>query len=154
MASISLRVRPPADSAATVVYLIDQAVGLGGHNQREDVALVQFFLRAMFEDVKDYKMPTGPPLVIDGICGPQTIEYIRAWQKQETAIAEGSFKLLQDGQISPALNHSWFGSISHLRYSIIALNSIYANTNGKEQHANISTDPRCPVSLLPSIFWA
>jgi hypothetical protein len=152
MASMLLFSKP--NPAIKVMYLIDQTVGAGCHNLREDVALVQFLLRAVLEDGPDYKLPPGPPLVIDGICGPETIKYIKSWQAQESAIATGAFKPLQDGQVSPALKHAWAGSISHQRYTIVGLNSIYAGVNGPDQHANIATDKRCPINLLPSIFWS
>lgn len=151
MARLFLLSKP--GSQVKVFYGIDQAVGRGCPNKRDDVALVQFFLRAVLEDGKEYKVPPGSPLTIDGVCGSQTIEYIKAWQGQESVLGEGNMKPLQDGQVSPALHRSAFGSISHTRYTIVALNTIYAFVDGVNKHANIALDPRCPVNLLPSIFW-
>ena len=136
-----------------VFYGIDQAVGNGCPNKRDDVALVQFFLRSVLEDGKEYKVPPGPPLAIDGICGPQTIEYIKAWQEQESRLSEGIMKPVQDGQVSPALSRSGIGSRSHARYTIVGLNTIYGFINGVDKNANIARDRRCPTNLLPSIFW-
>jgi len=136
-----------------VFYGIDQAVGKCCPNKRDDVALVQFLLRSVLEDGKEYKVPPGPPLVIDGICGPRTIEYINAWQEQESRLSEGIMKPVQDGQVSPALTRSGIGSRSHARYSIVGLNTIYGFTDGGDKNANIARDPRCPTNLLPSIFW-
>jgi hypothetical protein len=136
-----------------LIYTIDQAVGVGCPNLRDDVALVQFFLRAVMEDAKEYQTPSGPPLLIDGIFGAQTILYIKSWQQQESKIAVNLLMPVQDGVISPMLDRSGIGSLSHVRYSIFSLNVIYGSTNGIEKHANIANDPRCPINLLPSIFW-
>jgi hypothetical protein len=151
MARVYLFIRPTP--MVKLIYTIDQAVGVGCPNLRDDVALVQFFLRAVMEDAKEYQTPSGPPLLIDGICGPTTILYIKSWQQQESKIATGFMIPVQDGVISPALDRSDVGSLSHVRYSIISLNVIYGATNGIEKHANIASDPRCPTALLPSIFW-
>jgi hypothetical protein len=137
-----------------LIYTIDKAVGVAGSpNVRDDVALVQFLLRAVMEDGKDYRIPPGPPLSIDGTCGPQTILYIRSWQQQESKLAAGFAVPMQDGVISPMTNRSGLGSLSHLRYSILSLNMRYSQANGIQKLANIATDPRCPTALLPSIFW-
>lgn len=86
-----------------VFYTIEQTVGRGCPNQTDDVALVQFFLRAVMEDDKKYKIPDGGPLSIDGICGPQTIQHIQSWQEQENKIADPLNRPPLDGQISAAV---------------------------------------------------
>jgi hypothetical protein len=136
-----------------LIYTVDKAVGAGCPNLRDDVALVQFFLRAVMEDEKDYRLPPGQPLSIDGIFGPQTTLYINSWLQQESKIAQNIGIPVQDGVISPPLNRGGIGSLSHVRYSMVSLNVIYGSTNGLDKHANIGTDPRCPIALLPSIFW-
>jgi hypothetical protein len=136
-----------------LIYTIDQAVGAGCPNVRDDVALVQFLLRAAMEDVKEYQIPAGPPLSIDGVYGPQTILYIKSWQQQEAKLTQGVGVPVQDGVISPMTSRTGFGPLSHHRYSILALNVIYGAANGIQKHANIATDSRCPTAMLPSIFW-
>jgi len=150
MARVHLFSKPTAMNK--LIYTIDKAVGAGCPNLRDDVALVQFFVRAVMEDGKDYQIPAGAPLSIDGIFGPQTILYIKSWQQQESKLREGFAKPMQDGVISPVIDRSGLGSLSHVRYSIISLNMGYGLVNGIEKHANIATDPRCPTALLPSIF--
>ena len=49
-----------------MIYTIDQAVGAGCPNLRDDVALVQFLIRAAMQDDKAYQVPAGAPLLIDG----------------------------------------------------------------------------------------
>jgi hypothetical protein len=137
-----------------VLYTIDQAVGAGCPNLRDDVALVQFFLRAVMEDDKGYRIPAGKPLAMDGICGPRTIDYIKSWQAQDAKLSQGAAMPMQDGQISPMTNRTGIASRSHTRYAIVSLNVIYSGANGIDKHANIANDPRCQTALLPSIFWS
>ena len=157
MARVYLLSRP--SHAIKLIYTVDMAVGAGCPNLRDDVALVQFLLRAVLEDYKDYATPAGAPLSIDGIFGQQTILYIKSWQQQgrqldiKDGVSPGTATQPQDGVISPMLQRSGFGSLSHYRYSILSLNVQYGWTNGIEKHANIGNDPRCPKALLPSIFW-
>jgi len=57
------------------LFTIDHAVGHHGANHRNDVLLVQFFLRALIPT------PPGAPTVpLDGHCGRQTINWIRYFQ--------------------------------------------------------------------------
>jgi len=138
-----------------VFYGIDQEVGLGCPNKRDDVALVQFLLRAVLEDDKELEVPAGPPLAIDGVCGPRTIEYIKSFQSQQTAQAKahGGRGLVEDGRVSPALQRDGFGSISRREYTIVALNVRYGFVESADKQANVALDPRCNVRLLPSVFW-
>ena len=50
-------------------YVVDRAVGEGCPNHRDDVLLVQFFLRNLVP-------ADGPPLPINGFCGRETLVYI------------------------------------------------------------------------------
>lgn len=138
-----------------VFYAIEQTVGKGCPNQTDDVALVQFFLRAVMEDdKKTYQLPPGGPLSIDGIFGPQTLQHIESWQEQESKVAAPMNRPPLDGQISPPSSGTFVGTRSHTRYAIITFNTVYAGINGADKHAALFNDPRCPTKLLPSIFWS
>jgi peptidoglycan hydrolase-like protein with peptidoglycan-binding domain len=151
MAKVFLVTTP--GSRIKVFYNVDEAVGKGCPNRSDDVALVQFFLRAVMEDDKSYTVPAGGPLSIDGIFGPQTLTHIQSWQQQENKQADSQFQVAQDGQVSPVVVRSGIASRTHTRYALVAFNVIYAGVNGADKHANIASDSRCPTSLLPSIFW-
>ena len=151
MARLYLVNRP--GSLMNALYLIDEAVGKGCPNRTDDVALVQFFLRAIMEDAKIYTLPPSGKLSIDGIYGPQTQEHITSWQQQEGKLADQPLKPFEDGQISPVLHRAFTGSRSHSRYAILSFNVIYAGVNGADKHAKLGSDQRCPTALLPSIFW-
>src|SRR5689334_13083072 len=101
---------PPLFSA--FVYTPDQGVGRIGPNDRADVLLVQFMLRIATSGNVNWSRYTtvpaapssfgrmttigrqppspnlpGPPpgagqIVIDGVCGPQTIAFIEAFQQE------------------------------------------------------------------------
>ena len=61
--------------ALSHLFTIDHAVGLNGANHRNDVLLVQFFLRALIPTP-----PGAPTIPFDGHCGRQTINWIRYFQ--------------------------------------------------------------------------
>jgi hypothetical protein len=67
---------------------IQQSVGRGGHNRREDVAIVQQLLNARSE-------AGSRPLVVDGVYGPATQAAIDAYQRR--VLPHGP----QDGRIDP-----------------------------------------------------
>jgi hypothetical protein len=61
------------------VYVNEKSVGQGGVNQRDDVQLVQLFLRIATEDAPNspgFKPPGAAMIEPDGICGPTTQKYI------------------------------------------------------------------------------
>jgi hypothetical protein len=135
-----------------LLYTVDQAVGRGRPNQRDDVALVQFFVRRVLEGWNDIP-PGDGPLKIDGIFGDQTRRYIEYWQKGENERSPGW--MIEDGVVSPIADRS--GEISGSggkAYTMVTLNTNYSDRWGKVWHSNITIDPACPTHLLPSIFWA
>src|ERR1043166_4789393 len=94
--------------SSPVLFAVDRAVGRGSPNDRLDVLLVQYMLRAYMGEASPYQapaaapgvraaipvatpvkntstpagiqLPGGVPIVIDGVCGDQTIAYIEAFQ--------------------------------------------------------------------------
>jgi hypothetical protein len=65
----------PQQPPLTHLFMVDRAVGSRRVNHRHDVLLVQFFLRALIQNV-----PGGPRIPLDGVCGQQTIDGIRYFQ--------------------------------------------------------------------------
>ena len=55
-----------------LVYTVDQAVGNGCLNKRDDTLLVQFFLKVVSEGPakSDFTPPGRGPIATDGIWGP------------------------------------------------------------------------------------
>ncbi len=138
----------------TVLYTVENIVGSGGSNRRDDVLLVQFFLRVAMEEDKarggDRFVPPGEqPISIDGIFGRQTIAYLKFFQE------EGSrrigFPRAADQRVEP-LNSSLRGAIGRNLLTMAALNFDYMERMGKGFHSNISLDSRFPIELRKFLF--
>ena len=74
------------DPQATHVYNVDAAVGPGCPNRTDDVLLVQYFLKACFDNPQAFTPPfgpppPGPPLTVDGMAGQITFRWIDHFQK-------------------------------------------------------------------------
>ena len=74
-------------SGIAVMYSVDQAVGSGGANRRDDVLLVQFFLLiARDSDARGNQGFTPPgqqTIKTDGVFGPETAAYIKFSRKTQ-----------------------------------------------------------------------
>jgi hypothetical protein len=135
------------------MYSVDQPVGNGGVNRRDDVLLVQFFLRVAQEEDKasggDRFQPPGErPITIDGAFGRQTANYIKFFQEESNRRAGG---IRADQRIDP-MNGSLRGSGSGSLFTMAALNFDYFDRQGKGFHSNISIDFRFPNELRKSLF--
>jgi hypothetical protein len=136
------------------VYTVEQAVGIGGANRRDDVLLVQFFLKVAMLDSpnsKPYIPPGEQPISIDGSCGPQTCRYIKFYQEEGNRRNPG-VKTTTEGRIDPVAGGSLTSSISHTFYTILALNVSYKDRRGKDLHEDISKDPLFPAELAKSLY--
>jgi hypothetical protein len=138
----------------TAVYLVDGAVGRGQANRRDDVLLVQFFLRAL-AGVKaagigdTYQVPGAMPLFVDGICGAQTMATISRFQN--VLKAQTKDNSLLDGVVHPA-GSSMFGAWTAAVMTILRLNMEYRFTFGDNQLLRIDTDPLFPRQLTERFF--
>ena len=135
-----------------VLYTVDQAVGLGGGNRRDDVLLVQLFLRVLMEpggSEAPYVPPGRRPLAIDGVCGDDTLAYIRFYQEE----AQRRFPQapVPDGRVDPMRSGSVIASISHKVYMLVALNVGYREKRG-DLYLNIGSDPLFPAELRKSLY--
>lgn len=145
----------------SVAYVVDGAVGAGCRNQRDDVLLVQFFLRALgpkaASGTKDqfYQSPGSPALAIDGFCGQRTIAAIKTFQTQfdkGESNPAGWSALIQDGAVHPLNRGSMFGPrLGHL-LTIIRLNTEYSFHFGVDRHGRLHQDPLFPRELLTVLF--
>jgi len=125
-----------------VAYTIDQAVGPGCPNQRDDVLLVQHLLRIAWNSAPaspGFRPPEHKqPLIADGAFGPTTARFIKFFQ--EEAIRRGA-PCAKDGRVDPVRGGSTFGSISGTFYTILALNSARNTRQGGNQN-DITADAR------------
>jgi hypothetical protein len=139
-------------SAMKLVYTNDQAVGNGCPNRRDDVLLVQFFLKVISDGPgKGDFTPTGRgPLSIDGLWGPISQAFLNQYIAVNSAENPTS-PLTRDGRVDPVVNGRVSGSRSGHVYTILALNNTYKNVRGPAALQDITIDSLFPQELRPSI---
>lgn len=139
-----------------VIYSVEQSVGQGCANRRDDVYLVQFFLRIAMEPAPEtgvgFIPPGQKPIVIDGSFGPQTNAYIRFFEKEVKRL-NPSAHILQDGRIDPVPpNSGGYSATNGSIYKIYALNLAYFRRRGLQRHLELCGDPLYPNALNPSLY--
>jgi len=146
----------PRGGLFTVMYSVDQPVGVGLPNRKDDVLLVQFFLaRAREQDARGnpgFVPPGQREITIDGTFGPITAAHIKFLQT-ETNQRTASGRVLADGRVDP-LGGKLLGQRTSSLLTMAVLNFEYLNRQGTGFHANISIDPLFPVDLKPSLFMS
>jgi hypothetical protein len=129
-----------------VIYDIDGVVGRGGANRREDVLLVQFFLKIAMQhaDRPGYVPPGQAPIDVDGSFGPQTQTYIDFFQQEAKRRNPERLPIL-DGKIHPL--HTPFARRAGPErvHDVYALNRIYQTR--RPHHDNLGADPLFPAGL-------
>lgn len=162
-----------SQDGALYMFVTDHAVGAGCANQRDDVLLVQFFLAALAADPLragtqrfnyqsaeglpyDYLLGDRPPLAIDGVCGANTVAYIRHFQKEGSKAFPASDPLSMniDGVITPVRKGVPWGERTGKVLSIVRLNREYRAIYGAQRLMRIDQDPLFPRELASSFFMA
>jgi len=135
-----------------LVYTIDQAVGSGCPNKRDDVLLVQFFLKVISEGPeRTLFTPLGRgPIGTDGIWGPTSQAYLDKFITVNSSQNPDS-PLTKDGRVDPVVGGKITGSISGHVYTILALNTSCKGVRGLPALLDITTDPLFPKDLRPSL---
>lgn len=139
-----------------VLYSVEQPVGQGCANRRDDVCLVQFFLRAAMEPSPEtgtgFIPPGQQPISIDGSFGPQTNAYIKFFEEEVKRLNPATHILL-DGRVDPVPpNSGGYSAASGNIYKIYALNLAYFRRRGLQKHLEIGSDPVYPTALNPSLY--
>lgn len=147
----------PPTSIMRVFYGIDQAVGVRGANRRDDVMLVQFFLRALARaddpiSKESYRPKGQTPIDVDGIYGPQTAAYIKHFEDVLSRASDVGMKLWQDGVIDPKPPGQNMGPLHGRVYAIIRLNASYGTIFGIDRHSAIDKDSDFPAALRLKLF--
>lgn len=132
-----------------ILYNVEQSVGIGGVNAREDVRLVQELLRISYG-----KRAEG--LVADGWIGPTTNGWIKRFQEDFAAVGN---RMLVDGRVDRAMGA--VSSVSKTVYAIILLNlAAYraspAGFNAVPQVARMNPTPKANpynAQSLASAGW-
>ena len=140
-------------SSAALLYLIEHPVGLGCTNQRNDVLLVQFFLKVASEgpDRTSYAPPGRAAITCDGAWGPNSQAYLNQYLAGNARF-NPTLQVKQDGRVDPVATGKPF-SPGGTFYSILALNTTYWNARGKPFMNDISKDPLFPKALGPCVVF-
>lgn len=137
-----------------IVYVVDQAVGRACPNRRDDVLLVQFFLRVASEGPKKARLttPGGKPLQVDGMWGPSSQAMLDRFIAVENVDnPEPHLLLVNDGRVDPTASGTLLGSKSKSMYTILALNVAFTKARSQQALQDITTDPLFPQELRRSI---
>ncbi len=127
---------------------IHENVGWGCRNRPDDVMLVQFLLKGAIRLYLDqykgiFKQPTKNDLVVDGIFGPQTHKWIKAYQ----SIMPGYFH--QDGKVDAIDGTREYSTKQHRLYTIVALNGDFS-AHYVYFH-DLRMDPNLPSALAQAL---
>ncbi|MEP7364309.1 MAG: hypothetical protein ABI972_13730 [Acidobacteriota bacterium] len=148
-------VRNNTKEPTDVIYSVEQAVGIGSPNLREDVLLVQFLLRILREPGGGGRpfIPPGEtaPLAIDGVFGKHTAAHIKFFQEEDTRRNPDS-GLVLDQRVDPVKKGRVTGAITGKLLTITSLNIQFAQRKGKSIHNNINQDPLFPQELTSAFF--
>jgi hypothetical protein len=148
----------PPTPMMRVFYGIDLAVGASRANRRDDVMLVQFFLKSLSRTIdsetKESYTPSGQAMLqVDGIYGPRTAAYVKHFEAVLSRASQGAaMQLWQDGVIDSKPPGTNVGPIHGRVYAIIRLNTSYAASFGIDRHSAIDKDPDFPRELRPKLF--
>ena len=133
-----------------IFYNVDTSVGPGRPNRRDDVLLVQYFMRESFKGVPSFKKDPFPGgvLAVHGRAGPQTFAAIRHFQKmaKKTGLTSA-----QDGRVDPPVGEKLRGSISQTQYTITSMNLGFKKARSRDW-PNVSKASDCPGELRPRLL--
>ncbi len=137
-------------SEMLVIYDVDAAVGRGGANHRDDILLIQFFLRVAMEtaDSPGYVPPGEDPIAIDGVYGRQTQAYIDFFQTEGKTRNPARLPIT-DGRID-SLHTAFRSPQPGVVHDIYALNRLYQKRH--RFHDNLAADPVFPPDLARSFY--
>lgn len=142
-------------STRVALLLNSFAVGPGRPNRRDDVLLVQFFLKKLSSfqllggTQNPQKMMQVMAFAVDGIAGPITFQWIRDFQKNSPIglFADG---IIDAPPASVAGDVQMSSSISQTTYTIIAMNMLAWGFCGGP--FNVEQDPEFPAELRMAIL--
>ena len=128
-----------------VVYNLDANVGMFKPNNRQDVLLVQFFLREIMNhpDAKAGR-PAGNDISVDGLFGNQTETWIYAFQN--LVRSKGGKVIVVDGKVNAAPSDYRNKMAGNVGYTILHLNGTYRR-RWRTDHDYLDRCARIPVEL-------
>jgi hypothetical protein len=149
--NIDLEVSRPDKHGTPFIYNLTMAVGNNGPNKRDDVMLVQFFIKRIFENPTRSRRPPDSlkPLVIDGICGPITTSWIDFYQDD---VAKDGADLIRVDHLVDRARRRGVSSISQTVYTICWMNLDFRNSGRMVgEFEDVHNDPEVPPELASAI---
>ena len=127
---------------------IHEDVGWGCRNRPDDVMLVQFMLKRVFQyQVEKYglpRLPTKKDMVVDGIFGPQTHKWVSAYQQLMPGYMH------QDGKVDAIDGTKKISTKTDRAYTIAILNLDFADRDYIYYH-DLRMDPNLPSALANAL---
>lgn len=123
----------------------------GDVNRKEDVLLIQFFLRVVMEDADSpgYRSPGQRSIQIDEIYGPQTQAYIDFFQSEAKKRNPQRMPII-GGKANPLHTPFRITPAENQVHNIYAVNRLYQKR--RPLHGNLANDPLCPGELASSVY--
>lgn len=116
------------DKNLPVFYNVVHAVGKNCPNLRDDVKLVQYLLKSIYDKYPPQYRPNGT-MTVDGVCGAITLNWILKFQLDANESKPG--KVNMDGRVDRARSKTLYGSIGNTAYTIGLLNINSADLNSE-----------------------
>lgn len=136
------------DASVDTIYEVTHAVGKNASNMRDDVLLVQYFLKKIYSKQGGHALSQpSKPMVVDGYFGPTTRSWILMFQND---VRTSGFSVCVDGRVDPPTGAEGVGSISKTTYTILHMNDAF-KFRFPDIHAQMTTHPDVPAELRASL---
>jgi len=117
----SLELGEEMDTQYPYIYNVNYAVGYGKINVRDDVLLVQYFLKKIWDKHKYQATPPPGVMKVDGFMGPTTHRWIKNFQSGATMKTPDPTVMFQDGIVNRAVADTLVAGTER-SYTIVMLN--------------------------------
>ena len=132
-------------------FNVTMAVGPGAANRRDDVMLVQYLLKRIYDHPERFDppihRPSGQDMTINGHFGRTTATWITHFQREVSS--RGGAPIRADGRVDKS-DSGGVSSISRTVYTIVLLNKGFQLVDPIAFNDPV-TDNECPVELLRAL---
>jgi hypothetical protein len=131
-------------------FVNEEAVGPNCPNRRDDVLLVQFFLRALSDRDNRYRPEKAKDLSVTGIYTADTTAYAKAYVAEGNRQKAALQPVSDDGRVdSPVKTGSLFSPSSQMIYVILRMNLDYKRAWPKRR---LTSSPNFPKELKANFY--
>ena len=124
-------------------YTVDYSVGASGLNRKDDVMLVQFYLKRIYDNpFGGYSRPDPSQVMkVDGSCGPITKRWILDFQQTAQSKDMQPTSIVPDGRVDRVPH----GNAPYGSRTITMLNKVHSEYYGDDDDVRLS--PEAPSYL-------